>query len=166
MAQYADIRLTSAASQMKEALSGMGPLPTKGILSPSPMEGFDVCPIDVSSQKRSSSTPCTLPENLSDIQLQQAVTTILNQLVSQKMTVLQEVAKLRAQAILLPSIAVDLPIHTPNLGDPTNADIHKNVVSAMEANQYLKIQEAAAKAGTLMPLPNDAIASSSPAPAS
>jgi len=86
MAIYAQGFLADKEQILKDALSGNGTPPIS--------DGFTVCSPDVAtsrrSEKKGKEERCTLPEDLSTEDIQEAVTTLLKKLVAQKNTILKE----------------------------------------------------------------------------
>jgi len=81
MAVFAEGFLSTTEKTMKLALSGNG----------TPPEGFAICSPDVADSRRAEKkdTSCTLPEDLSPAQIQEAVTKLLKDLVGNKTTILK-----------------------------------------------------------------------------
>lgn len=88
MAIYAQGFLADKAQVLKDALSGNGTPPIS--------DGFTVCSPDVATSRRAEkkgkgeAERCTLPEDLSPEDIQEAVTTLLKELVAKKNTILKE----------------------------------------------------------------------------
>jgi hypothetical protein len=86
MAIYAQGFLADKEQILKDALSGNGTPPIS--------DGFTVCSPDVATSRRAENKGkeerCTLPEDLSTEDIQEAVTTLLKKLVAQKNTILKE----------------------------------------------------------------------------
>ena len=87
MAIYAQGFLADKEQILKDALSGKGTPPIS--------DGFTVCSPDVATSRRAEKKTktderCTLPEDLSPEDLQEAVTTLLKALVANKNTILKE----------------------------------------------------------------------------
>jgi hypothetical protein len=87
MAIYAQGFLADKEQILKDALSGNGTPPIS--------DGFTVCSPDVATSRRAEKKPkaeerCTLPEDLSPEDIQEAVTTLLKALVANKNTILKE----------------------------------------------------------------------------
>jgi hypothetical protein len=87
MAIYAQGFLADKEQILKDALSGYG--------SPPVSDGFTVCSPDVATSRRAEKKGkgqerCTLPEDLSPEDVQEAVTTLLKDLVAKKNTILKE----------------------------------------------------------------------------
>ena len=136
MAQYADTKLTKLAADFKNAISGNITLPDL-----SAVEAFvSVCSQALANKKRTNAeeASCSLPEDLSPQQIDEAVTTILQQIVRQKQKILLEISGKRSEALLNPGLY-------------TNPSIHQNIVNAKVAAKYLSEQLDSAQAGTLMP---------------
>ena len=123
MAQYADTEMTSVSSQMKDALSGNITVPT---LIKEPF-AVNVCPANIAKKKRDDQeeSACSLPEDLSPEQIQEAIATALQNLLDKKNTIL------KAKFI-----------------DPTTT-IHQNIVNATNAAAYLNKQHDAIKSGNV-----------------
>ena len=86
MAIYAQGFLADKEQILKDALSGNGTPPIS--------DGFTVCSPDVAtsrrSEKKGKEERCTLPEDLSPEDIQEAVTTLLKKLVAEKNTILKD----------------------------------------------------------------------------
>jgi len=88
MAIYAQGFLADKEQILKDALSGKGTPPVS--------DGFTVCSPDVATSRRAEkkgkeeAERCTLPEDLSPEDIQEAVTTLLKELVAKKNTILKE----------------------------------------------------------------------------
>ena len=86
MAIYAEGFLADKEKILKDALSGNGTPPIS--------DGFAVCSPDVATsrraEKKGKEERCTLPEDLSPEDVQEAVTTLLKALVAKKNTILKE----------------------------------------------------------------------------
>ena len=87
MAIYAQGFLAEKEQILKDALSGKGTPPIS--------DGFTVCSPDVATSRRAEKKGkederCTLPEDLSPEDIQEAVTTLLKTLVAKKNTILKE----------------------------------------------------------------------------
>jgi hypothetical protein len=87
MAIYAQGFLADKEQILKDALSGKGTPPIS--------DGFTVCSPDVATSRRAekkgkADERCTLPEDLSPEDVQEAVTTLLKNLVGKKTTILNE----------------------------------------------------------------------------
>ncbi len=86
MAIYAQGFLADKEQILKDALSGNGTPPIS--------DGFVVCSPDVAtsrrSEKKGKEERCTLPEDLSPEDIQEAVTTLLKKLVAEKNTILKD----------------------------------------------------------------------------
>jgi hypothetical protein len=86
MAIYAQGFLAENEQALKDALSGKGTPPIS--------DGFTVCSPDVATsrraEKKGKGERCTLPEDLSPEDIQEAVTTLLKALVANKNTILKE----------------------------------------------------------------------------
>jgi len=87
MAIYAQGFLADKEQILKDALSGNGTPPVS--------DGFAVCSPDVATSRRAekkgkADQRCTLPEDLSPEDVQEAVTTLLKNLVAKKNTILKE----------------------------------------------------------------------------
>ena len=85
MAIFAKEYLSEVESTLKAALSGNGTVPN--------VEGFAVCTPDVAATRRAEKAAkvqgvCTLPEEMSQKEIEDAVTELLKQLVAQKITIL------------------------------------------------------------------------------
>jgi hypothetical protein len=124
MVQYVEAELTTTASNLKNALNGEIQIPTL-------KESFiNVCPPTLANKKRDDrkEAACSLPEDLSPEQIQEAVTLLLQSLVAKKNTIL----KANLKDILVPKKSV-----------------HQSIIDAKVAADYLKKQEESMKAGTL-----------------
>lgn len=86
MAVYAQGFLADKEKILKDALSGNGTPPIS--------DGFTVCSPDLATsrraEKKDKGTVCTLPEDLSPADIQEAVTTLLKTIVAQKNTILKD----------------------------------------------------------------------------
>jgi len=139
MAQFADVKLTKGASDLKDALNGSV---ASSLPDLTKIESFTtICPPTLANTKREDAlkASCTLPEDMTPEQIQEAVSLILDQLVSKKAAILNKVIGQR--------VAAD----TPSLGSDANPRIHQNILNAQTAIKYLSDQLNAAQAGTLVP---------------
>ena len=120
MAIYAKGFLTDKEQMLKDALSGKGEVPVS--------DGFTVCTPDLATSRRAEKKPvqpCTLPEDLSPQDIDDAVTKLLKELVAQKNTILKE-KKI----------------------DPT-VNIEELIKTATVSAKYIKEKSEQAKDGTL-----------------
>lgn len=120
MAIYAKGFLTDKEQLMKDALSGKGSVPVS--------DGFTVCTPDLATSRRAEKKPepaCTLPEDLSPEDIDEAVTKLLKTLVAQKNTILKE-KKI----------------------DP-NTDVEALIKTATVSAKYINEKSEQAKGGTL-----------------
>lgn len=125
MAIYAHEKLTKSLTDLNDALAG------KPVALQRTDEGFStICPPDVAASRREAAkkqetASCTLPEDMSPAQIQDAVTDLLKKLVATKVSVLS------AKGI-----------------DP-NLDIRPLLTEANQAAQALETKANQAQAGTL-----------------
>jgi len=89
MAIFAKEYLAEVETTLKAALSGNGEVPKFGLT-----EGFAVCTPDVAATRRAEKAAktqgiCTLPEEMSKKEIEDAITELLKKLVSEKNTILK-----------------------------------------------------------------------------
>jgi len=148
MAKYAQTTLGKQANDLRTSLEGVsGKMNT---ISPN-SEGFtSICPPSLETSRRltklnAANPTCVLPEDMSPAQIQESVTAVLMKLVSQENAAKSAIQmKLSGAASLATATITDV---LPPF------DLKKTIADAFTSLTYLKKQQAAAKAGTLLPTP-------------
>jgi hypothetical protein len=158
MAIYAKNTLGSQEKTLKSTLGGVAEQMNK-LSMPTNSESFtDICPPTVGDTRRLSklhaaAQSCLLADEMSPAQIQAAVTKLLQTMVANQNTTIQNIDTLNKQTILQ-QLMKD-PKKTPDTSTltPLPFDFKGTMKAALVSMKYLQEKEAAAKAGTLMPTP-------------
>ena len=159
MAIYAKNTLGSQERTLKSTLAGVADQ-MNALSMPQNSESFtDICPPNVAETRRLSklnaaaTTSCLLPDEMSPAEIQASVTKLLQTLVANQNTTIQNIDTLNKQSVLK-QLTTD-PKKTPDTSmlTPLPFDLKATIAAALVSMKYLQEKEAAAKAGTLMPTP-------------
>jgi len=157
MGIYAKNTLGSQEKTLKSTLGGVGDTMSK-LSMPTNTESFtDVCPPSVADTRRlnklnAAAQSCMLPDEMSPAEIQAAVTKLLQTLVANQNSTIQNIDTLNKQTLLQQTLKGSKTPDTSML-TPLPFDLKGTIAAALVSMKYLQKQENAAKTGTLMPTP-------------
>jgi len=157
MGIYAKNTLGSQEKTLKSTLGGVGDIMNKLSMSTNTESFTDVCPPSIADTRRlnklnAAAQSCMLPDEMSSAEIQAAVTKLLQTLVANQNSIIQNIDTLNKQTLLQQTLKGSKTLDTSML-TPLPFDLKGTIAAALVSMKYLQEKENAAKTGTLMPTP-------------